>query len=244
MFAILVVAVEVVKLVFVAPFAPASSSSEGLPITAKQLRNYKKKKMLRLCARRLGGSKPTSHVYELRSYTISPSKYDAFHQLTMKHMPHRPNVGACQGYWTVQLGGVGQFVQIWRYDNLQHRYQCRKELENDQEWLRSYMRPADELIESKSNQLLRLVHREGNASTKSYKYLMQVSPHKDIELSGPSAILAATFQITVGDDEGKFVHLVKGHHLDDVIPVNPTVGCHSKLLGPVRWSTMINCLWR
>ncbi|KPA81348.1 hypothetical protein ABB37_03736 [Leptomonas pyrrhocoris] len=200
--------------------------------------------MLRLCAKRLGGAKQPSHVYELRTHTIAPHNYDAFNQLTMKHMSLRPTVGACQGYWTVQLGGVGQFVQIWRYDDLQHRYECHKELENDQEWVRSYAKPTDELIESKSNQVLRLLHREGNASTKSYKYLMQMSPHKEIELSGPSAILAATFQVIVGDDEGKYLHLVKGHNLDDVIPVNPMVCCRSKLLGPVRWSTSMNCLWR
>jgi hypothetical protein len=200
--------------------------------------------MLRLCAKRLGDVKASSHVYELRTYTVAINKYDAFNQLTMKQMSHRPAVGLCQGYWTVQLGGVGQFVQIWRYDNLQHRYECRKQLEHDQEWMRSYMKPTDELIDSKSNQLLRLVYLEGNASTKSYKYLMQVSPLKEIELSGPSAILAATFQVTVGEDEGNFIHVVKGHNLDDVVPVNPTIGCRSKLLGPVRWSTSMNCLWR
>ncbi|KPI87353.1 hypothetical protein ABL78_3541 [Leptomonas seymouri] len=200
--------------------------------------------MLRLCGKRLGGSKLSSHVYELRTYTVAPSNYDAFNQLTMKHMPQRPPIGSCQGYWTVQLGGVGRFVHIWRYENLQHRYKCRKDLLEDQEWRRSYMKPVDELIDAKSNQVLRLVYREGNTSTKSYKYLMQISPHRDIELSGPSAILAATFQVIVGKDEGKYVHLVKGHNLDDVVPVNPTIGCYSKLLGPVRWSTTINCLWR
>lgn len=200
--------------------------------------------MLRLCARRLGGIKSPSHIYELRSYIVEPENYDAFHQLSMKYMPHRPSIGSCQGCWTVQLGGVNQFMQIWRYESLQHRYDCRKQLEHDHEWARTYVKPADDMMISKSNSLMRLVYREGNASTQSYKYLMQISPHQEVEISGPSAILAATFQIIVGDEEGKYVHLVKGHKLDDVIPAAPTPGCSSKIMGPVRWSSTMNCLWR
>ncbi|AYU83717.1 hypothetical protein, conserved [Leishmania donovani] len=200
--------------------------------------------MLRLCGRHLGGVKSASHVYELRTYVVAPEKYDSFHQLSMKYMPQRPRIGICQGCWTVQLGGVNQYIQIWRYENLKHRYDCRKQLEQDHEWLRTYVKPADDMMISKSNTLLRLVYREGNASTQSYKYLMQVSPHKEVELSGPSAILAATFQVIVGEEEGKYIHLVKGHKLDDVIPVTPTLGCSSKIMGPVRWSSTMNCLWR
>ncbi|KAK7197918.1 NIPSNAP protein [Novymonas esmeraldas] len=200
--------------------------------------------MLRLCAQRLKGAGSPSHVYELRTHIVAPDKYDSFHQLCMKHMPQRPPIGSCQGCWTVQLGGVNQFFQIWRYESLKHRYDCRKQLEQDQEWSRTFGKPADDMIISKSNSLLRLVYREGNASMQSYKYLIQCSPHEEVELSGPSAILAATFQVVVGEEEGKYIHLVKGHNLDDVIPVRPTLGCSSKIMGPVRWSATMNCLWR
>lgn len=88
-----------------------------------------------------------------------------------------------------------------------------------------------------------MLHREANISTMSYKYMMQISPQQDIELSGPSAILAATFQIIVGDRQGDYVHIVKGHHLDDVIPVHPPSNSSSRILGPCLWSNILGCLW-
>lgn len=199
--------------------------------------------MLRRSFLSLAASK-SSQIYELRMYQIVPEKYDAFNQLAMQMMPQRPSIGHCQGYWTVQMGGLNEFIQIWKYDNLQHRYDCLKTLGQDKEWIRSFEKPIGQMLMSQSNMLLRMVHREGNASPKSYKYLMQMSPHKEIELSGPSAILAATFQVVVGEREGSYIHIVKGQHLDDVIPVQPCIGCSSKIMGPVRWSTTVGSQWK
>lgn len=198
--------------------------------------------------RSFGALAPSSgnlrHIYELRLHDIIPGKYDAYYQLAMEMLPKRPGVGKCQGYWTCQMGALNQFVQIWQYDNLQHRYDCRKALENDQEWQRSFVKPGAQFLTRQSNQLLRLVYREGNASTMSYKYLMQISPEPEVELSGPSASLAATFQVVVGENEGKYVHIVKARKLDDVLPAQPVTGGSSKILGPARWSTTLGTLWR
>lgn len=189
------------------------------------------------------GSK-ASHVYEMRVDDVIPQHYDAFHRLSMEMMPKFPGSGRCMGYWTVQLGALNQFVSIWQFDNLQHRYDVRKKLDADKEWQRSYTQEMVKLIRRQDNMLMRMVYREGNASTMSYKYVMQLSPEKEVDLSGPSAILAATFQVVVGENEGRYVHLIKAKNLDDVIPVRPVEHGTSKIMGPARWSPTVGCLWR
>lgn len=44
------------------------------------------------------GGKPNNHVYELKTYSLKPDCYDAFHKLTMEMMPRCPPVGKCEAY--------------------------------------------------------------------------------------------------------------------------------------------------
>ncbi|EPY41752.1 hypothetical protein AGDE_00460 [Angomonas deanei] len=178
-------------------------------------------------------------------HNIKPGSYHELNALAMEHMSKRPATGGkCMGYWTAQMGAINQWLHLWQFDSLEHRYECRKELESDQQWQRVFYRPMQKHLTHQQNLLLTRVYREGTASTLSYKYLMQVSPHKEIELSGPSAILAATFNIAIGDGEGKYLHIVKARKLDDLIPINPPPDCVSKIMGPCRWSTSLGCVWR
>lgn len=190
-----------------------------------------------------GIAKP-SHLYEMRIYDVIPQYYDTFHRLSMENVPKFPGSGKCMGYWTVQVGKLNQFVSIWQYDNLKHRYDVQKKIDADKEWQRIYTKEREKLIDRQESVLMRMIYREGNASTMSYKYLMQFSPEKEVDLSGPSAILAATFQVIVGESEGRYVHLIKAKNLDDVIPVRPVEHGSSKILGPARWSTAVGCTWR
>lgn len=183
-------------------------------------------------------------LYELRTMDIIPSHYDSFHRLSMENMPKYPGGGKCMGFWTVQLGALNQFLSIWHYDNLKHRYDCGKKIDADKEWQRDYEQPLVTHIYRQDNCLMRMIYREGNASTMSYKYAMQSSPVKEVDLAGPSATLAATFQVLVGEQEGRYIHIVKARNLDDVIPVAPIMNCQSKIMGPARWSPSIGCIWR
>lgn len=44
------------------------------------------------------GNKTSDHVYELKTYSLKPECYDAFHKLTMEMMPRCPSVGKCEAY--------------------------------------------------------------------------------------------------------------------------------------------------
>ncbi|EPY33774.1 hypothetical protein STCU_01992 [Strigomonas culicis] len=163
----------------------------------------------------------------------------------MEMMPKHPSTGGkCMGYWTVQLGGLNQFMQIWQYDSLAHRYECRKILDANQEWKRHFEEPLHRYLASESNMLMTRVYREGTASTLSYKYLMQLSSNEELDLSGASANLAGTFHVVIGEDEGKYVHIVKARKLDDLVPLKPQLNNISRIMGPVRWSTLLGTVWR
>ncbi|KEG06996.1 putative protein NipSnap 3A-like [Trypanosoma grayi] len=183
-------------------------------------------------------------VYELRVYDIIPNKYDTFHRMSMELLPMRASVSRCQGYWVVQVGGVNQMVHLWEYDSLLHRYQARNALENDENWKLRYTNPRRECLSAQSNMLMRMIYRENSPSTLSYKYLLKITPEKELLLTTPGVTLAASYVVTVGEHEGKYVHIVKGKMLDDVVPLEPTPGSISKIMGPARWSSSIGCLWR
>ncbi|ORC91416.1 putative protein NipSnap 3A-like [Trypanosoma theileri] len=183
-------------------------------------------------------------VYELRVYDILPDKYDTFHRISMDLLPMRASVSRCQGYWVVQIGALNQMVHLWEYDSLKHRYDIRNGLEKNEDWKRRYSYPRQECLSSQTNMLMRMIYREGTASTLSYKYLLKVTPQKELILTSPGVTLAASYIVTTGEHEGKYLHLVKGKMLDDLMQVEPTQGSISKIMGPARWSASIGCLWR
>ncbi|EAN93175.1 hypothetical protein C3747_76g208 [Trypanosoma cruzi] len=183
-------------------------------------------------------------VYELRVYDIIPNKYDTFYRMSMELLPLRTAVSRCQGYWVVQIGGLNQMVHLWEYDSLQHRYQIRNKIDRDTDWTRRYTYPRQECLSSQTNMLMRMTYREGNVSTNSFKYMMKITPEKELVLTTPGVTLAASYLVTIGEHEGKYFHLLKGMMLDDLLQVESIPGSVSKIMGPARWSSSMGCIWR
>ncbi|RNF07999.1 putative protein NipSnap 3A-like [Trypanosoma conorhini] len=183
-------------------------------------------------------------IYELRIYDILPGKYDKFHRLTSELLPLRASVSRCQGYWIVQLGAINQVAHMWEYDSLKHRYDTRNALLRDVDWKHRYIDERQLCLSAQSNMLLRMTYLESNSSILSFKYLMKITPEKELVLTTPAASLAASYVVVTGEHEGKYVHILKGKLLDDLLEVEPTPGTISKIMGPARWSSAIGCLWR
>ena len=59
-----------------------------------------------------GGGKK---LYELRTYSILPSRYAEFLKLTNEHLHLRTAYSKLVGYWTSELGGLNEVVHIWEY---------------------------------------------------------------------------------------------------------------------------------
>lgn len=197
-----------------------------------------------LCYQKVPTLPKKESVFILCQNKIIPEYYDAYSSLAMETMGMHPDVGHCMGYWTAQVGALNEHVHLWQYDSFEHRYHCVKTLENDKNWQRNYINPSKKFMRSQSNMLLRPIIFEDIASTMNYKYLMLLTNEREIELPSASAVLAGSFQISVGDDQGKYVHIVKAIDLSDLVYAKPFQSCSSKILGATRWSTRMGCRWR
>ncbi|XP_070575312.1 protein NipSnap homolog 3A-like [Ptychodera flava] len=96
-------------------------------------------------------------VYELRTYSIHPSKVTKFMQLTKENFHLRTNHSKLYGYWTSELGGLCEVVHIWEYDSFAHRTGVRKALSEDPEWISRYLSKMTKLIVKQDNIVLQAV---------------------------------------------------------------------------------------
>ena len=56
--------------------------------------------------------------YELRIYSIQPSKFGEFIKLTNENLHLRLAHSRLIGYWTTELGGLNEVVHLWEYGKL------------------------------------------------------------------------------------------------------------------------------
>lgn len=54
-------------------------------------------------------------IYELRMYSIQPSRFVEFIKLTEQRIHLRTAHSKLIGYWTSELGGLNEAVHIWEY---------------------------------------------------------------------------------------------------------------------------------
>jgi len=72
-------------------------------------------------------------------------------QLTSKFINTRIKYGPLLGYWSTEIGGVCQVVQLWKYTNLDHRYSIRLAMREDREWQGEYMPKLRTMVISQDN---------------------------------------------------------------------------------------------
>lgn len=79
-------------------------------------------------------------LYEFRTYSLKPSKTNAFLQNFQKYVHLRTAHSEMIGYWTVEFGGrINRVFHIWKYDNFAHRTAVRKALAKDKEWQEQFL---------------------------------------------------------------------------------------------------------
>lgn len=76
-------------------------------------------------------------IVEQRVYTFSPLLIKSFLELysTRGHALHRKHLGRLVGYYTTEIGELGEIVQLWAFDDFADRTRRREALWSDSEWL-------------------------------------------------------------------------------------------------------------
>ena len=94
------------------------------------------------------------NIYELRTYTVQPSSYLPFLELTNKYINLRTVHSKLIGYWISEIGGVNEVFHLWEYESLDQRQQVRNALVGDKVWQQEYMVPMRTMLQKQENSLL------------------------------------------------------------------------------------------
>ena len=76
-------------------------------------------------------------IVEHRTYTFAPLLIKGFLELyeARGHALHRKDLGGRVGYYTTEIGEVGEIVQLWAFDDYADRSRRRAALWSDPAWL-------------------------------------------------------------------------------------------------------------
>jgi len=102
-----------------------------------------------------GLSSGGSPVYELRTYSLVPSKVGAFMALSKEKFHLRTEHSKLLGYWTVELGGLNQVTHLWEYDSYSHRAGVRAKLGGHQQWQEEYFQKILPWLQHQDNMALK-----------------------------------------------------------------------------------------
>ncbi len=76
-------------------------------------------------------------IVEHRTYTFAPLLIKGFLELyeARGHALHRKHLGRLVGYYTTEIGELGEIVQLWAFDDYADRSRRRAALWSDPAWL-------------------------------------------------------------------------------------------------------------
>lgn len=76
-------------------------------------------------------------IVDLRTYTLGIGAVPAFlKRYAREGLPvQKRHLGAPVGYYTTEVGVLGQVVHLWQYESMADREQRRSALEADLQWL-------------------------------------------------------------------------------------------------------------
>jgi hypothetical protein len=95
-------------------------------------------------------------LYEFRTYTFALGDLSAYLELaaTIGRPARRNDYGVNHGYWTVEVGQVGQVWHLWSYESFAERTRLRGELRKNEVWSREYVPRVLQLVQRQDLRLL------------------------------------------------------------------------------------------
>ena len=80
-------------------------------------------------------------IHELRTYSVAAGQLDAVVKNSAEvGRPIRgDDYGQLEGYWTTEIGPLGQVVHLWRYESLEERRRLRAALARNRAWVEEYL---------------------------------------------------------------------------------------------------------
>src|ERR1700730_18603437 len=93
-------------------------------------------------------------IYEMRVYTLQPGKTGAFQELIEKEaLTVISKYSKLVGWWSTEAGPLNEVVDIWAFDDLNHRERARK-AQGDDPQLQAFRPKAQAMIVSQYNKIL------------------------------------------------------------------------------------------
>lgn len=95
-------------------------------------------------------------IHELRTYTFFPGMQGKYLKLAEEvGRPIRGNdYGLNQGYWTTEIGTLGQIWHLWSYEDLNEREALRQKLSKNDAWKNEYVANIRGLIQKQEIRFL------------------------------------------------------------------------------------------
>lgn len=80
-------------------------------------------------------------IYELRTYTAAPGQIRAVVKNSAEvGRPIRgDDYGKLEGYWSTEIGPLGQVMHLWSYESLEERQRLRAALAENRAWVEDYL---------------------------------------------------------------------------------------------------------
>src|SRR5687768_2707156 len=70
-------------------------------------------------------------IYEVRTYKLRPGTAAEFEERFARRQPLREKYSKLGAFWHTELGPLNQVIQVWPYDDLQHRTAVREAIAKD-----------------------------------------------------------------------------------------------------------------
>ena len=80
-------------------------------------------------------------IHELRTYSVAGGQLDTVLRLSAEvgRAARGDDYGKLEGYWTTEIGQLGQVVHLWSYQSLDERRRLRAALMENRAWVEDYL---------------------------------------------------------------------------------------------------------
>ena len=80
-------------------------------------------------------------IYELRTYSVTGGQLGTVvkNSAEVGRAARGDDYGKLEGYWTTEIGQLGQVVHLWSYESLDERRRLRAALMKNREWVEDYV---------------------------------------------------------------------------------------------------------
>lgn len=93
-------------------------------------------------------------IYEMRIYSLLSGKVPEFFEIIKEGLPAREKYSKLAGSWCTEIGEINQVVNLWAYNDLNHRAQARQAAAQDPIWHEVVNKVTPLLLQVKSSILV------------------------------------------------------------------------------------------